>query len=81
MLHALSAVIVGLDMRQLQGGDWVLGFLLWGSYLFLCMIFVVNTFLAIIMSTYDEITSEVIGAATPHQTLDPHTPLTLTLNH
>jgi hypothetical protein len=29
------------------------------------MIFVVNTFLAIIMSTYDEITSEVIGAATP----------------
>jgi hypothetical protein len=64
VLHALGAVIAGLDMQQLQGGDMVLGFLIWGSYLFLCMIFVVNTFLAIIMSTYDEITSEVIGAAT-----------------
>jgi len=62
VLQALGGVLGGLDVDQLRGEDQLLGVLIWMSYLFLCVIFVVNTFLAIIMYTYEEITSEVIGS-------------------
>ena len=52
-------VVAGLDTRELNGQDRVLGSLLYVSFLVLCLFSILNILLAIIMVTYDEITNEV----------------------
>jgi len=56
----VEAIVTNLDIDELRGQDQVLGFLLAVSFLVVCLFSLLNMLLAIIMVTYDEITSEVI---------------------